>query len=552
MRIVTGAQMRQIEEAAFASGVDQQDLMRRAGQAVARQALTRLDDPHAARAVILVGPRNNGGDGLVVAETLRAAGPHVTLWLYERADTTGAPVAADLLDQITTIRAGAAGAAEALRAAVAEADLIVDAVYGIGGRATLPPDLAAALAIVNERAADPRVTLIALDIPTGVSADSGEAADAAFRADLTVTLGRPKVGLYAPAGMGAAGRVVVEPIGLDEGELPAETPRLIGRADAAARLPRRTAAAHKGDAGSLMIIGGSLHYFGAPVLAAHAALRAGVGLLTLAVPRSILGPVATQVAESTYLPLPEAEWGTVGRDAAKPIHEALGRYTALQIGNGLGREKATGEFLATLLALGPRDRRKGPVGFRLNNAPEDDEAADSPITVPVVFDADGLNLLSEIERWWEKLAGLKLILTPHHGELARLRGVERAAISAAPWTAARDAAREWGQTVVLKGGYTVVATPGGDLWVTPLANPALASAGTGDTLAGLIGGLLAQGLSTDDAAILGLWLGARAGDLARAAIGTLPLIAGDLPAYIAQAIRELEKSTNDKVRSTNE
>ena len=157
--------------------------------------------------------------------------------------------------------------------------------------------------------------------------------------------------------------------------------------------------------------------------------------------------------------------------------------------------------------------------------------------MPVVFDADGLNLLSEIERWWEKLAGLKLILTPHHGELARLRGVERATISADPWTAARDAAREWGQTVVLKGGYTVIATPSGDLWVTPLANPALASAGTGDTLAGLIGGLLAQGLSTDDAAILGLWLGARAGDLARAAIGTLPLLASDLPPYIAQAIQ---------------
>jgi NAD(P)H-hydrate repair Nnr-like enzyme with NAD(P)H-hydrate dehydratase domain/predicted transcriptional regulator len=331
------------------------------------------------------------------------------------------------------IRAGGAGAEEALRGAVEGADLIIDAIYGIGGREELPGDLVAALALVNARAADPRATLVALDIPTGVNADTGAAADGAFQASLTVTLGRPKVGLYQPAGMRAAGRIAIESIGLDEGSLPDDAPRLIERADAAARLPRRAFDAHKGDAGSLMIVGGSLNYLGAPVLAAHAALRAGVGLLTLAVPRSLLGPIAMQVAEATYLPLPESEWGTIGRDAAKTVTEALGRYTAIQIGNGLGREKATGEFLANLLALAPRDRAKGPVGFRPNSAAAEEEAAESPIKVPVLFDADGLNLLSEIERWWEKLADLRLILTPHHGELARLRGVEREAISAVPW-----------------------------------------------------------------------------------------------------------------------
>ncbi len=542
MRIVTGAQMRQIEQAAFDSGVAQPDLMRRAGRAIAERALGTLGHRSEASALLLVGPRNNGGDGLVAAEALVEAGlREVTVWLYGRDDLTGAPVAADLLQKLTVIRAGGAGAEEALGGAVEGADLIIDAIYGIGGREELPGDLVAALALVNARAADPRATLVALDIPTGVDADTGAAADGAFQASLTVTLGRPKVGLYQPAGMRAAGRIAIESIGLDEGSLPDDAPRLIERADAAARLPSRAFDAHKGDAGSLMIVGGSLNYLGAPVLAAHAALRAGVGLLTLAVPRSLLGPIATQVAEATYLPLPESEWGTIGRDAAKTVTEALGRYTAIQIGNGLGREKATGEFLANLLALAPRDHAKGPVGFRPNSAAAEEEAAESPIKVPVLFDADGLNLLSEIERWWEKLADLRLILTPHHGELARLRGVEREAISAAPWQSARDAAREWGQTIVLKGGYTVVATPGGGLWVAPLANPALAAAGTGDTLAGLIGGLLAQGLTPDDAAILGLWLGSHAGDLARAAIGTLPLIAGDLPRFIAQAIVELEQ-----------
>ena len=544
MRIVTSAQMQQIEQAAFDGGVAQPDLMRQAGRAVADRALATLKVPQEAHALVLVGPRNNGGDGLVAAEALLAAGlRRVTVWLYGRKDLRGAPVTTDLLERVTVIRADAADANTALTTAVAQADLIIDALYGIGGRDELPDDLIAALTLINARNADPAVQLVALDIPTGVSADTGTAADAAFRANLTVTLGRPKVGLYQPAGMRAVGRIAIEEIGLAEGALPDEAPRVIERADAAIRLPRRAFDAHKGDAGSLMIIGGSLNYFGAPVLAGHAALRAGVGLLSLAVPRSILGPIATQVPEATYLPLPEAEWGTIGRDAVKPIVEALERYTALQIGNGLGRDKATGEFVANLFAFAQSDRPKAPVGFRPNSPEAETAAAESPIKIPVLFDADGLNLLSEVDNWWEKLAGLQLILTPHHGELARLRKVERETISAAPWQAARDAAREWGQTIVLKGGYTIVATPTGELWVAPLANPALAAAGTGDTLAGLIAGLLAQGLTPDDAAILGVWIGARAADLASAEIGILPLLAGDLPRFIGKAIVELEQGT---------
>ena len=533
--IVTAAQMRQLEQEAFASGVAQPALMRRAGAAVAVRAREVLADPQRASVLVLIAPGNNGGDGLVVAEVLADAGVRaVRPWLYRRDGLRGAPVAADLLDRLPPL--DAAG----LASAIAEADLIIDALYGIGARDELPPDLVATLRAIDVRAADPRVTLLALDLPTGVNADTGAVADSAFRADLTVTLGRAKRGLFEGAGVRHAGRIIVDTIGLGEGVVAGVTPRTIGREDALARLPRRADDAHKGDAGSLLIIGGSLNYLGAPVLAGHAALRAGVGLLTLAVPRSLLGPIASQVAEATYLPLPEAEWGTVGPAAIKPLSEALARYTAVQIGNGLGREKATGEFLGRLFAFSPQERGKVPVGFRPLSAAEEAASDEAIITVPTLVDADGLNLLSEVERWWEKIGDLKLILTPHHGELARLRGVEREVIGAAPWQAALDAAREWRQVVVLKGGYSVVATPEGELWVAPLANPALAAAGTGDTLAGLIAGFLTQGLAPADAAILGLWVGARAGELARAAIGTLSLVAGDLPHFIARAIRELE------------
>ena len=261
MRIVTVAQMRQLEQDAFAGGrVSPEALMLQAGRAVADRALATLADPPGAAALILVGPGNNGGDGLVVAEALVAAGlRRVVVWLYHRDGLKGAPVAADLLDRVQVIEAGTRGAAVALADAVAGADLVVDAVYGIGGRDELPADLTAALNAVNARAGDPNVALVALDIPTGVNADSGAVAGVAFQADLTVTLIRPKQGLYQPPGMRAAGRVVVEPVGLGDGDLPGDTPRLLTREEAAARLPRRAADAHKGDAGSLMIIGGSLN-----------------------------------------------------------------------------------------------------------------------------------------------------------------------------------------------------------------------------------------------------------------------------------------------------
>jgi NAD(P)H-hydrate epimerase len=214
------------------------------------------------------------------------------------------------------------------------------------------------------------------------------------------------------------------------------------------------------------------------------------------------------------------EWGVSGPDAATALANALGRYTALQIGNGLGRHAPTDEALARFFGLG--------------------DAARPKLEMPILFDADGVNWLSTVPNWWERLSDLALVLTPHHGEMARLLGVERREVSAEPWRHAREAACRWGQTVVLKGGHSVVATSDGDLWVSPDANPALASAGTGDTLAGIIAGFLAQGLSPAGAAVLGLWVGARSAALACTVTGTLPMIASDLPQWVAQAIRELE------------
>jgi NAD(P)H-hydrate epimerase len=444
----------------------------------------------------------------------------VNLWLYRRDGLGGAPVADDLVARLPTIHSGEDTELVALQRMLGEATVVVDAIYGIGGRSGLAPDLDAALVAANERGRMPGVLTVSVDIPTGVNADTGAVVGTAFVADLTVTFGRPKRGLYQPPGMAHSGAIVIETIALAEGDLPVDSPRLISRDDALLRLPRRTKDAHKGDAGSLLIVGGSRNYLGAPVLSAHAALRAGAGLVTLAVPQGLVPICAPQVPEATYVPLPEVEWGVSGPDAATALADALGRYTALQIGNGLGRHAPTDEALARFFGLG--------------------DAARPKLEMPILFDADGINWLSTVPGWWERLRDLSLVLTPHHGEMARLLGVERREVSAEPWRHAREAARRWGQTVVLKGGHSVVATPDGDLWVSPDANPALASAGTGDTLAGIIAGFLAQGLTTTEAAILGLWVGARSAALASATTGTLPMIASDLPQWVAQAIRELE------------
>lgn len=535
MKIVTAAQMRAVEEAFFASGqATVAELMGQAGRAAADAALALLDDPGEVAALVLVGPGKNGGDGLVAAEALYKAGlREVAVWLYRRDGVGEAPVEAGLLDRVRVVGDGVPFAA-----ALANAGLVVDALFGIGQRDRLPDDLLAALKRVDARLRELGVRGVAVDIPTGVNADTGAVAELAFRADATVTFGRPKRGLYLAPGLRYTGRVVVAPLGLGEEGVPDDAPRLITRADAAARLPRREADAHKGTAGSLLIVGGSANYLGAPVLSAGAALRVGAGLVTLAVPRSLVIALAAQLPEATYLPLPEAGWGIAGPNAAQTVAEALGRYTALQLGNGLGREPETEAFLARLFGIAPRGRNA--LGFgQPATAPA--TANREAITMPALIDADGLNWLSTVERWWEALKGLRLVLTPHPGEMGRLRGVETHAITADPWTAARDAARAWGQTVVLKGGHTVVAAPDGALWVTPTINPALAAAGTGDTLAGEIAGLLTQGLAPTDAAILGLWLGSRAADLASDELGTLPLVASDLPAYLGIAVQELEE-----------
>jgi len=373
--------------------------------------------------------------------------------------------------------------------------------------------------------------VVAVDVPSGLDSDTGAIDVCALLADLTVTFAYPKRGQYAFPGAEYVGELLVADIGIDPA-LASDLPDEVADAQVvAALLPKRPAASHKGTYGKALIVAGSTNYVGAPCLAAEGAYRVGAGLVTLAVPEVIHPMVAAKVTETTFLVLPH-DMGALVPDALPVLAPQMKDYQALLVGPGLGRDPKTRELVAEMLAR--KGARRRPIGFAPTPSPEEE-----PLSLPpLVVDADALNLLAEIDGWWEHLPA-PAILTPHPGEMARLTRSSVDAIQRDRLTAAREAASRWGQVVVLKGAYTVVATPEGAVTVIPFANAALATAGTGDVLAGAIVGFLAQGLAARDAAVCGAYLHGLAGEMWSRKRARAGMLAGDLLALLPEALAAL-------------
>lgn len=302
-----------------------------------------------------------------------------------------------------------------------------------------------------------------------------------------------------------------------------------------ALLPKRPNNSHKGTFGKAMVVAGSLHYPGAATLATAGALRVGAGLVTLATGRGALGAPG-RLPEVTLRPLPDEGMGVLGAAAADELFKHLEGYSVLLVGPGLGQEEPTQAFLAQLLGLNA-PKQRGHIGFRVGAAASA-ESKERPELPPLVIDADGLNMLAKSESWWEHLPAGRAVLTPHPGEMKRLLQVEELPGDAID--SAEQAAKKWNQIVVLKGATTVVAEPGGRSMVHDGGNAALATAGTGDVLAGAITGLIAQGLNPFDAAVAGVYLHSLAGRLLRDDMGDAGTIASDLIARLPLAIKSLE------------
>lgn len=563
MLVATTAQMRALEQGAVDAGATWQGLIEQAGWGVAQESL-RLLGPAAGRAVlVLVGPGNNGADGLVVARHLHDAGARVTLYVWRRAaDPADWNLQRCRERAMPELRADADPDRAALRRALTQADLIIDALLGMGISRAVSGELAEIVQTVNTRdpatnhqppttthaaparngherpAARPpgRPVVLAVDLPTGVHSDTGALLGVAVRADVTVATGLVKRGLLCYPGRAWAGELVVADIGLAPQQLEALMSERINPESVRGWLPARPADAHKGTFGKVMVVAGSLIYPGAASLASAGALRTGAGLVTLATGRSVLGGPG-RLPEVTLRPLPEAEWGVIGENAATELLKHLEGYTALLIGPGLGREQPTRTFLERLLGVEP-PRQRGGIGFRINAEEKPADQPQRPELPPTVIDADGLNLLAEIEGWSERLPRGRCVLTPHPGEMKRLLKVEQ--LDNDPVRQAEQAAQSWGQLVVLKGATTVVAEPEGRSAIHDGGNPALATAGTGDVLAGAIAGLLAQGCPPFEAACAGVYLHAAAGQILRAELGDAGTIASDLLLRLPLAIKQLK------------
>jgi NAD(P)H-hydrate epimerase len=561
MKVVTVAQMRAIERETDAAGVSYAQMMENAGRGVARAILDRVQ-VEGRSVVVLVGPGNNGGDGLVAGRYLAQAGARVSFYLsrprpahdtnYAQVQEMALPVAVASAD-----RAG-----ERLQDALSEADVVVDALLGTGVERPVKGSLKKLLlrsgqALKDNRdrrlgASDGAVSpttpshrpagiplVVAVDCPSGLNCDTGALDPAALPADLTVTFAAPKVGQFRFPGAAAIGELLVVDIGSDQSLPAVQSVELeLTTADQVRRwLPRRPPDAHKGTFGRVMIAAGSVNYVGAAALAGAGAYRAGAGLVTLAVPGSIHAPLAAQLAEATYVLLPH-DMGAMNEDAAKVLLEALGdlAYDALLIGPGLGRDVKTGLFLWSLLA-GRKAAARTRIGF-VQGAPGAGKR-DAPDLPPLVVDADGLNLLAETDGWADHLPP-NCVLTPHPGEMARLLKCQREEVTSERLGVAQRAAASWGQIVALKGAFTVVAAPDGRTTLIPFANPALATAGSGDVQAGAIAGMLAQGLEPYQAAVAGAFLHGAAGQKAAQEIGRAGVAAGDLPLFLAAALAEME------------
>jgi len=545
--------MRRIEAEAHADGHTYETMMRLAGAAVARAVERRAD-----RGVVvaLCGPGNNGGDALVAAGLLRGAGYDARVALCHRDGLGGPPEVAEQLEQAPCLVVDGSDGATLLRAWLAEADVWIDGLLGTGLARPIEGPLATVLrALAEARARRPGSLLVAVDVPSGLDADSGALDPLAVPADLTVTFGFPKHGQLRMPGASAVGELVLDDIGLGPerfaGDAAMVTPDWVR-----SLLPARPADGHKGTFGRLLVVAGSVTYTGAAYLAAAAAYRAGCGLVTAAVPASVRPVLAGLLPEATFLVLPE-DLGVIARGAAPLVRQAWLASDALLVGPGLTTQRPAAEFLADLLGRQSTAHRHG-MGFAAPAATAGDRGGDAgPDEGPApraVVDADALNLLAEGTTTGDAPPALSdlpahCVLTPHPGEMARLTGRTADSIQSDRLAAARDAAREWGHVVVLKGALTVVAAPDGRTAVNPCALPALASAGTGDVLAGLIGGLLAQRLDAFEAAVVAVFVHGLAGRMAAEAVGARATTASDVLAFAGRALELVDRGdTEDRWR----
>jgi hydroxyethylthiazole kinase-like uncharacterized protein yjeF len=520
-KIVTAAQMQELDRRTISeAGIPATTLMERAGSGVVSCLEQRWGPVRGKTVTVVCGKGNNGGDGFVVARLLRRR--HAIVRVLAMAPTSELSRDAATMSKQFVRGAGKSSVylytskAQA-QALLRDSDILVDALLGTGLSAAVTGRYAEAIDSVNETGRP----VVAVDLPSGLDADTGTILGRAIRAALTVTLGLPKLGLYQNAGIDLAGEVALVDIGIPSAFIEAVESRTSVMTQHAVRtyLPTRRASSHKGTFGHAGIIAGSVGKTGAAALTARAALRVGAGLVTVAIPASVNDVLEAKLLEVMTVPMPETKARTFARTALDRLVAFMSARTAIAIGPGLSTHHETVELVRALTKQLER---------------------------PSVLDADALNALTGRTALLASCT-TPPIITPHPGEMARLESdaTSQTVNSDRVGTAVRFA-RERGLFVVLKGARTVVARPDGAVAICPTGNPGMATAGTGDVLTGMIVGLLAQGVPSWEAACAATYLHGAAGDLAAAKMGQAGLISGDVIEAIPYALTLMYQASSRK------
>ncbi|MBN2184782.1 MAG: NAD(P)H-hydrate dehydratase [Candidatus Krumholzibacteriota bacterium] len=520
MYLVTSEEMRRLDSKTIERFEPGLVLMERAGQGVFDSVSAHFEDPSGECVSIFLGRGNNAGDGLVAGRLLAEAGVKVVL-LYMHEPDKFTPDAAKNYSRLDKIRADGgieevflylSDRAQKALSAINKSTVIIDALLGTGINSPVRDEYAEVIDQINISG----IPVVSVDIPSGINGTSGEVMGRAVAADLTVTMGFPKTGMAFYPGKSYCGVVDIIDIGIPR-EVIEESglkDRILDIDLVLGELPERDPAAHKFDCGSLLVIAGSRSYSGAAYLSAVSALRSGCGIVYLAAPESIRTVIQSLAPEIIFISLPETGFGSISLEAAESIPRDL-RYDAAVIGPGLTNGKETSGFVTRFV---------------------------SGCKKPLLIDADGLNAFL---RGFSDLAAYskerEIILTPHSGELQRLTGSAPPASPAERTEYLRTLVEGTGITLIHKGAPTLIAHNSLDIDVNIHGHPGLATAGSGDVLAGAVGGILAQGVSAGSAARVGVYLHSRAADLAAQETGERSMIAGDCCNALPLAMIELEE-----------
>ena len=496
-------------------------LMENAGRGVVEMMEKHFGSMMGKTVIVLCGKGNNGGDGYVVARHLFNRGAKVIVLLLRKpSEQKGdAKINFESIQKISSkfkkneiLQIKELKSSQVFRL-LPDADIIVDAIFGTGFSGEVRESYNSVIKWVNKAGGKK----VSIDIPSGVNADNGEVSNVAVKADLTVTMALRKIGLITGKGMSYAGKVEVVDISMPREVVILREPKtfVVHSDDVRKVLPTRSLNAHKHSVGKIFVLAGSPGFTGAAAMTASTAMKAGAGAVILGTPNSVYPILAKKLTEVMVEPLPDTEEGTLSLAAYDKILNHLKWADLMICGPGISRNQETCQLIWRLI-------------LEYNKK--------------ILIDADGLNNLSEKISFLKNHKSREIIITPHTGELSRLTGLSSTEIEKNRVTIARQIAKQFRLTIVLKGAPTVTASEDGNVYINSTGNPGMASAGMGDVLAGLIGGLWAQGMNKTEAAYAGVYLHGYAGDLAKNKYGEKSLLAMDVQDFLPKSILEIESS----------